>query len=200
MAEERKITTFTTPILVGLLVVASFLVGMFWTKIRYLEREGERAGEQEERIAQVSPAPEEEAVLGEELPFTIGNFLVTEDELCQEDGRPVVYFFGGSFCPHCQWEHPIVEGVAEKFENQISFHNNMDNQEADRDIWEKYSQINQGGVPFMVLGCRYARVGSGENAGEAVEEENLTALICKLTGGEPAEVCEEVSDLIEQIE
>ena len=198
MAEEKKITTFTTPILVVLLVVAAFLVGMFWTKIRMLECEKREVGGE---IAQASPIPTEEGgIAGEELPSTIGNFLITEDEVCQENGKPIIYFFGGSFCPHCQWEHPIVEKVAKKFENYIAFHNNMDKQEADQEVWDKYSQINQGGVPFLVFGCRYVRVGSGETAGEETEEKNLTALICKLTGGEPAAVCEEVSDLIEQIE
>lgn len=193
---EKKITSFTTPILVGLLVVASFLVGMFWTRIRYLEQE--RASE---KVAQATPspqAPEEGAVLGE-LASTVGGFLITEDELCQEDGKPVVYLFGSSSCPHCSWEHPIFEKVTAKFADQISVHDNMDTQD-DMDVFQKYSQINRGAIPFMVLGCRYVRVGSGENAGEAGEEENLTALICKLTGGEPTEVCQEVADLIEQIE
>jgi len=65
MAEEKKIATFTTPVLIGLLVVTSFLVGMFWTKIRYLEQ-----GKAPEEVAQATPpagVPEEEgAVLGEE--------------------------------------------------------------------------------------------------------------------------------------
>lgn len=193
--EEKKITTFTTPILVVLLVIAAFLVGMFWTKIQYLEQ-----GKTPKEIVQASPTPVEEATLGEGLVSTVGNFLITEDEVCEEEGKPIVYFFGGSFCPHCQWEHPIVQGVAKKFENYISFHDNMDSQEADQEVWNKYSQINQGGVPFLVFGCRYVRVGSGETAGEETEKENLTALICKLTGGEPTAVCEEVADLIEQIE
>lgn len=200
MAEERKITTFTTPILVVLLVIAAFLAGMFWTKIKYTEQESKRAGEQEERIAQVSPTPAEEEILGEELPATIGNFLATEDEICQEDGKPVVYLFGMSTCPHCTWEHPIFEKVTAKFTDEISIHDNMDKQGVDQEIWERYSEINRGAIPFMVFGCRYVRVGSGEMAGEITEEENLTALICKLTNGEPVDVCEQVSDLIEQIE
>lgn len=191
---EKKIANFTTPILVVLLVVASFLVGMFWTRIRYLEQ-----GKAPEEIAQATPAPEEEgAVLGE-LASTIGDFLITEDEVCQEDGKPIVYLFGSSSCPHCSWEHPIFEKVTAKFADQIALHDNMDTQD-DIDVFQKYSQINRGGIPFLVLGCRYVRVGSGENAGEAGEEENLTALICKLTGGEPTEVCQEVADLVEQIE
>lgn len=196
--EEKKITTFTTPVLVGLLVVASFLVGMFWTKIRYLEQ-----GKAPERIAQATPSPEspeEKGAVLEELASTIGNFLVTEDELCQEDGKPIIYMFGSSGCPHCTWEHPIFEKVTAKFGNLISVHDNMDKQGADQEIWNEYSQINQGGIPFLVFGCRYARVGSGEQVGEVVEEENLTALICKLTGNEPTKVCQEVADLVEQIE
>lgn len=191
MAEEKKIATFTTPILVGLLVVASFLAGMFWTKIKYLEQE-----KAPQEMAQVTPSPQP---VQEELPATIGNFLVTEDRLCQEGGKPVIYMFGSSGCPHCTWEHPIFEKVTAKFADLISVHDNMDTQD-DMDVFQKYSQINRGGIPFLVLGCRYARVGSGENVGEVAEEENLTALICELTGGEPTEVCQEISDLIEQIE
>lgn len=178
----------TTPILVVLLVVAAFLVGSFWTKIQYLEGGRKPAGKEQ---VLVSPSP---TALEEQFPTTIGRFLVTKDEICQENGKPIVYFFGGSFCPHCKWEHPIVEKVAAKFVNEISFHNNMDKQEADREIWNKYAQINQGGVPFLVLGCKYARVGSGEVAGEIEEEKNLTALICKLTGDQPEKICAEVKD------
>lgn len=156
-----------------------------------------------EKFAQITPSPQvpqEEAVLGEELPSTLGNFLVTEDDVCQEDGKPAVYIFGNSSCPHCTWEHPVFEKVTAKFTDQISVHDNMDKQEADQEIWQQYSEISQGAVPFMVLGCRYVRLGSGEMMGEETEEKNLTALICKLTEDKPAKVCQEVSDLVGQIE
>ena len=192
---EEKARTYTTPIIMALLAVVAFLGGMYWTKMRTPGGEGER-------VAQVSPSPalvEEGAVLGE-LASTIGRFSVIEGEICQEDGKPIVYFFGSESCPHCTWEHPIFEKVTAEFEGLIYLHNNMDELETDREIFEKYSQINQGGIPFTVLGCRYARVGSGEGFGEEKEEGYLTALICKLTDGKPAEVCEGVADLIEQIE
>lgn len=38
MAEEKKITNFTLPILVVLLAVAAFFAGAFFTKIQYLEK------------------------------------------------------------------------------------------------------------------------------------------------------------------
>ena len=125
--------------------------------------------------------------------LTLGNFSVSRNDICQENGKPIIYFFGSATCPHCVWEHPIVEKVVQEFTEQISFHNNMDS-DADRDIFSKYST---GGIPALVLGCKYYRVGSGETVGEQNEEKNLTALICKLTGDQPAEICASVQGLIE---
>lgn len=126
---------------------------------------------------------------------TVGSFSRNENEVCKENGKPIVYFFGSTSCPHCQWEHPIIERAAEKFKDQISFHNNMDN-DADGEVFAEYSS---GGVPTIVLGCKYSRVGSGEQMGEEEEEKVLTALICDLTGSQPAGTCGEVKDLIDQI-
>ena len=126
---------------------------------------------------------------------TIGDFLVSEDEICKEDGKPIVYFFGSKRCPHCRWEHPIVEEVAKNFQGYISFHNNMDSRE-DMDVFSKYST---GGIPTLVLGCKYFRAGSVEIAGEEMESKVLTALICKLTENKLVDICNEVQDLISQI-
>jgi len=125
---------------------------------------------------------------------TIGNFLVSSDDVCTEDSKPIIYFFGGDGCPHCKWEHPLIEGVAAKFEGYIAFHDNM-NSDADREILSKYST---GGVPTTVLGCKYYKVGSGERLGEEEEAKVLTALICKLTGNQPADVCANVQTLIDE--
>lgn len=141
----------------------------------------------ESEISPVQETPE----IQEEL--TIGNFSVSGDEVCLEDGKPIIYFFGSQGCPYCTWEHPIMERVAEKFTDYISFHNNMDTN-ADMDVFGKYST---GGIPTLVFGCKYYRVGAGTQLGEEGEAKVLTALICKLTGSQPADVCEQVQDLIE---
>lgn len=137
-----------------------------------------------------------EAGDGGEATTTLGGFSKTGDELCQEDQKPVVYFFGSQSCLHCQWEHPVVEEVLKTFEGYVSFHNNM-NSDKDGEVFSKYSV--EGYIPAIVLGCRYSRVGSGENMGEDEEKRVLTALICDLTGGQPAGVCSQVQDLINQI-
>jgi len=126
---------------------------------------------------------------------TIGDFSVSTDDLCQENSKPIVYFFGSSSCPHCIWEHPIVEKVANSFGDLVSFHSNIEF-ETDQNVFGKYST---GSIPTLVLGCKYYRVGSGESSGEEEETKNLTALVCKLTQNQPAEVCSPVQDLINQI-
>jgi len=131
----------------------------------------------------------------EEAGTTIGAFSVSSDEICREDDKPVIYFFGSDSCPHCSWEHPIIKEVMAKFEGLISFHDNMSNDE-DREIFNKYST---GGVPAIVMGCQYYRVGSGEMSGEEEEAKNLTAITCKLTNNQPENICSEVQSLINEI-
>jgi thiol-disulfide isomerase/thioredoxin len=182
-------------IIVVLVAIASFLGGASFN-----QWQNQKTGQRQTEVT-ASPTPEPtqtQEVLGE-LTSTIGNFSVLEEEVCQEEDKPIIYFFGSQSCPHCTWEHPVFESVVEKFENLVSFHNNMDDFETDQEVFQKYYQINGGGIPFMVLGCQYARVGSGENSGEETEAANLTALICKLTDGQPEAVCGEVENLIKQI-
>ena len=116
------------------------------------------------------------------------SFKITDQQVCKENGKIIIYFFGHSGCPHCKWEHPIISNVVNKFSDYVSFHDNMDSKR-DSDVYAEYSDINQGYVPFLVLGCKYVRVGSGEVAGEQSETETLTNLICSLTEGIPLDVC-----------
>lgn len=116
---------------------------------------------------------------------TIGNFIVSEDEICMEEDKPIIYYFGSDGCGYCKWEHPIIVNVTSNFEGYISLHDNM-NSDADSEIFSKYST---GGVPTLVFGCKYYRVGAGTGMGEEQESKALTALICDLTGNKPVEVC-----------
>lgn len=127
---------------------------------------------------------------------TIGDFTITKEQICKEDDKPIIYFFGSNSCPHCNWEHPIVQKVADSFGNFISFHDNMDS-DKDGDVFFKYNP--DGGIPTLIIGCKYYRIGSGENSGEETEVNNLTALICKMTNNQPSAVCDKVKDLISQV-
>lgn len=131
--------------------------------------------------------------------FTIGNFVVSGDPPCTEDQKPIVYFFGSEGCSACKWEHPLLENVTSKFEGYISFHDNMNNLDADKEIFDKYNPQNS--VPTLVLGCSYYRVGAGVLIGADQEEKILTALLCTLTDNKPEAVCHdpEIEALIHQV-
>lgn len=180
--------------IIVLAAVVAFLGGMKWTLMKKPKGGGATPTPTPKKV-EVSPTE------GPKYPTTIGNFLVTNKEICQENGKPIIYYFGSKSCPHCLWEEPIVKKVAGKFSGLISFHNNMDKQtDADAEVFAQYSDINPGYIPFLVFGCKYARLGSGESEGEAEEEKNLTALICKLTEGQPEKVCIPLKDLIGQVQ
>lgn len=116
-----------------------------------------------------------------------GNFNEAKDtEVCTENEKPIVYFFGSESCPHCIWEKPILKSVIDQFGDTISYHENIDS-ETDSDVFSKYST---GGVPTLVIGCKYYRVGSGESIGEEPEKEALRKVICLATGNQPASICQ----------
>jgi len=116
-----------------------------------------------------------------------GGFSEAKDtEVCMENGKPIVYFFGSSTCPHCKWEEPVLKSVIDQFGDAVSYHENIDS-EKDMDIFSKYST---GSVPTLVVGCKYYRVGSGEAAGEESEKTSLKKVICMATGNLPASICQ----------
>ncbi|HOS88299.1 MAG TPA: thioredoxin family protein [Candidatus Pacearchaeota archaeon] len=120
-----------------------------------------------------------------------GNFEKTNDQICQENGKPVIYFFGMTTCPHCKWEEPIIKSVVNSFGDAIVYKEDILSEGgtgfANDSIFKKYNPT--GGVPTLVLGCKYFRIGSGESAGEEAEKASLTKLICELTNNQPASVC-----------
>jgi len=117
-----------------------------------------------------------------------GGFKEAKDtEICKENDKPIIYFFGSKNCSHCVWEKPILQNVINQFGDAVSYHENIDT-EKDYDVFSRYST---GSVPTLVIGCKYYRVGSGEAAGEASEKESLRKVICKVTGNQPASVCGE---------
>lgn len=181
------------------LVALAGATGFFWTKNNLTKGKGgttRSLASTPTAVPTIKPAPNYQK--------TIGDFLVTDKEICQENGKPAVYFFGSSGCPHCVWEKPIAQKVFAKFKDQISYHENFDS-DKDGEVFQKYSDINPGYVPFLILGCKYARVGAGENLGKddaeskKLEEEALTAILCKLTDNKPNSVCLRLKDKITEI-
>lgn len=183
-------------LIVLVLVIAAGAVGFFLTKNGKANILGNKNTPTSEPTASVTSAPN--------YPTTVGNFSITNKEVCKENGKPIVYFFGSSSCPHCVWEKPVAQKVFSQFKNEIAYYENFDSTN-DSEIFNQYSDINPGYVPFLVLGCKYARVGAGENLGandedsKKLEEEALTAIVCKLTGGKPGSICDSVKDKTSEV-
>ncbi len=118
---------------------------------------------------------------------TIGNFRNIES--ANIEGRPDVYFFGTTWCPHCAWERPIFMNITSKFSGFITAYVteiDIEQPALEMEIFKHYSP--DGKIPVIVIGGKYFRVGSGESLGQAAEENALTAILCRITN-DPIEEC-----------
>lgn len=184
--------------LITVLVIAAGVVGFLFTRNNLGTPTANKLTPTQSPLPTAEPTPN--------FPKTLGEFLVTDKEICEEEGKPLVYLFGSSSCPHCVWEKPIVKEVTDKFKGEISYHENIDT-EKEMEVFQKYMDVNpQGYIPFLIFGCKYVRYGAGESLGETPEEskklekEALTAILCKLTEGKPESVCAAVKDKVSQIQ
>ncbi len=152
--------------------------------------------ETEELVPEAPEQPTPETP--EEAEVTVGGFSVSEDPVCEDNGKPIIYMFGSSGCPHCTWLHPVFDNIKQNFGDLISVHDNMDESEADREVYNKYGT---GYIPMTVIGCKYYRTGTNNERTDDIklEEDEITALICTLTDNQPTDVCNEVKNLIEQV-
>jgi thiol-disulfide isomerase/thioredoxin len=117
----------------------------------------------------------------------IGNFR--DIQSASIEGRPDVYFFGTTWCPHCNWERPIFLNVTAKFSGFINTkvtEIDLEQPPVEMEIFKHYS--TEGQIPLIVIGGKYFRVGSGESLGLGMEEKVLTALLCK-AARDPIEEC-----------
>jgi len=111
-------------------------------------------------------------------------FEETGDELCTEDGKPLVILFSTTTCPHCEWVGDTFDDAIQSYVEQgeiVAYHWQLD--KADDiltsqienkipqqhiDLISKYDP--QGYVPTYVFGCKYTRIGNGYE-----REQNLYA-------------------------
>ncbi|MGI5827440.1 MAG: hypothetical protein ACOX6V_00290 [Patescibacteria group bacterium] len=188
-----------TGILVSLLVIAAFFVGRLSAQVQQLEKNETVAGEQakvEETAPQQQPSISEGLETVAPTAAGIATFMEKKDaEICKEDGKPLVYLFSTTRCPHCVWIADTFDEVVAPFMNagQIAaYHWEFDTK--DNTVTSEietavppqhentYFEFNpEGTVPTFVVGCKYFRVGNayereGES-GKAKEAAELKAAI-----------------------
>jgi len=125
---------------------------------------------------------------GEEINET---FQVTGDELCEENGKPIIRMFSAKSSVKSQWAKDAFASITSKYNNIVAYHwvldtgDNLLTDDIEKAIpkdeiavFKKYSP--EGAVPLFVFGCKYARIGNGYED-LALEEKEFQKIIKNLT-------------------
>jgi len=113
--------------------------------------------------------------------------------ICKEGGKPIVYLFSTTWCPHCQWVKDTFDKVVKEYVKAgkiVAYHWELDTndntltsaKESSVPVKDKavYQEFNpSGSIPTFVIGCKYFRIGNGHEAANdlAAEEKELRAAI-----------------------
>jgi len=141
---------------------------------------GELEEEVEEEILEEEEVPEEIEISIEE---EVETFKLTEDEVCKEDGKPIVRLFCVTKSSDCNWIKKGFDSVMEEYEDQIkAYHWQLDTGDntltpeietkIPREELEIFKKYNPGStVPTFVFGCKYYRIGNAYDKVELEKEE-----------------------------
>lgn len=118
-------------------------------------------------------------------------------QICKENGKPVVYLFSTTWCPHCKWISKTFDETVKKYVDEgkiVAYHWEVDtNDNTLTDAKETavpaehlaiYQEFNpQGSIPTFVFGCKYYRVGNGFEQADDLDSEvkEFEALIAEIS-------------------
>lgn len=185
---EVKLTSFVVPLAILLsAIIVSVSVIYAGSK---LTTEGSTLGVNGEVENDADAGESGETPSGSQaLSAALGQFeTFTEydEEICKEDGKPVVYLFSTTWCPHCEWIKDTFDSWAKDNSDKISaYHWELDTSdntltdetesEVPEDANAVYEAFNpDGSIPTFVFGCRYGRVGNGYEAEDDLDKERET--------------------------
>lgn len=113
--------------------------------------------------------------------------------ICKEGGKPVVYLFSTTWCPHCTWVKDTFDKVVNEYVKAgkiVAYHWELDTNDntltsakessVPAEAQAVYQEFNpSGSIPTFVIGCKYFRIGNGHEAADdlAAEEKELRAAI-----------------------
>jgi thiol-disulfide isomerase/thioredoxin len=114
---------------------------------------------------------------------TFETFTEYDNEVCKEDGKPVVYLFSTTWCPHCQWIGATFDKWAkDNSDKVVAYHWEVDTNDntltsevetsVPEDALAVYTKFNPNqSIPTFVFGCRYSRVGNGYESENNLDKE-----------------------------
>jgi len=191
MADEAPKSSPINNVLVLALIVAAFTIGILYTKVTTLEKSTKEqmavvpAATAQAAAAQppVETGPATEAI----TVADVTTYSQKKDaQICKEDGKPVVYLFSTTWCPHCNWIKDTFDKVVKEYTAKgliVARHWEIDINDdilttaketaVPAEQMAIYSEFNpQGSIPTFVFGCKYFRIGNGyEQQQDLVSEE-----------------------------
>ncbi len=125
--------------------------------------------------------------------YGVETFTITDNEVCEQDGKPIIRMYSTSNCEQCKWIEETFASTASEYEDIIAYHwvldtgNNKLTVEEEKSIpkseAELFKELNPSlKVPFFVFGCKYIREGAGyfEQDDLASEQSEFNIIISKL--------------------
>ncbi|NMB56508.1 thioredoxin family protein [Candidatus Beckwithbacteria bacterium] len=191
----------TTYLLGGLLLIFVFASGYLYRQNQQLSGSSKDQAKVEvttdqQKIAQ--DAQKEETKPQVQTVKASNSAITTFEEkkdaqICSENGKPNVYLFSTTWCPHCEWIKETFDRVMNEYiaAGKINaYHWELDNgdntltQEVETEVPTEqravYKEFNpDGSIPTFVFGCKYFRVGNGYEAQKDLvsEEKEFRAVI-----------------------
>lgn len=124
------------------------------------------------------------------------SFSETKDEVCEEEGKPVIRLYTTSKCNPCKWIKARFDSVIKDYLEEdeiVAYHWEIDSGDntltketeegvpkQEIEIFKKYSP--EAMVPTYVFGCKYVRIGNFYEQSDNLdaEEEEFRTVINKL--------------------
>jgi thiol-disulfide isomerase/thioredoxin len=119
---------------------------------------------------------------GEEVG-TLATFTEYDTDKCTEDGKPQVFLFTTTWCPHCSWIKDTFDSWAKDNSDKIAaYHWEVDTNdntltdEVENEVPSQHQEIFEtfnpnGSIPTFVFGCKYGRVGNGYEQQDDLDKE-----------------------------
>ena len=115
----------------------------------------------------------------------LGSFIETDNEICMEDGKPVVYLFSTTWCSHCSWVKETFDAAMLEAMDEgkvIAYHWELDTgdntltEEVETEVPAEHDKIYRafnprGSIPTFVFGCKYYRIGNGYESANDLDAE-----------------------------